>query len=95
MARHITDELDLYLRVEKMIPKHLKAMGFDVDDIVESCECDEIDGGDGYDPCYWVYLKDGFITENGCGSHTIHEDTLADIKAQMSCVKYVEADLKR
>ena len=89
MARRITDNFELYLKVEKMIPKHLKDMGFGVDDIVEDCECDEIDGGDGYDPCYWVYLRDGFITEYGCGCRTIHEDTLKEVRLQMSMIKYV------
>lgn len=29
---------------------------------------------------YWVYLRSGFRAEGGRGCHTIHEDTIKEIK---------------
>lgn len=87
MAGRIANENVLFERVSKMIPKNLIKKGYDANDIIESVECDEIDGGEsGYEPSYWVYLNDGFITENGCGCHTLHEDTLRELKVMMSTI---------
>ncbi|HKM08489.1 MAG TPA: hypothetical protein VJ869_16140 [Sphaerochaeta sp.] len=36
-----------------------------------------------YGAGYWVYLHEGFLTERGCGCHTIHEDTIADVLSQL------------
>ena len=83
MSRQV-DEATLWERLNKMIPKSLKDKGYTIVDIVEDVECDDIDGGDGYDPSYWVYLNDGFVSEHGMGSHTLHEDTLKELKKQMS-----------
>jgi len=49
-------------KIEKM---GLKAM-------VKLAEKDEFGNG------YWVYLRDGALTENGYGCQTIHEMTVAE-----------------
>ena len=42
---------------------------------------------------YWVYLKKHYISELGCGSHTIHEFSIKRLKEELSRVVYVEEDL--
>lgn len=37
---------------------------------------------EGKDSGYWVYLNNGFLSENGHGSHTIHEYNQTDLFAQ-------------
>lgn len=76
MAR-ITSEKVLKDRVVKMLPKGVPASA------IESVECDPYDGENG-GPSYWVYLHDGWRCEDG---HTIHEDTLADLKPMVRSIE--------
>ena len=71
MAR-ITSERVLMDRVLKMLPKGVPASA------IESVECDPYDGDNG-GGSYWVYLHDGWICPT-MGCHTIHEDTLAELR---------------
>lgn len=34
---------------------------------------------EGKDSGYWLYLQSGYVSENGCGSQTIHEYSKASI----------------
>ena len=74
MAR-ITDEKTLLARVLKMLPKGIPASA------IESVECDPYDGLNG-GGSYWVYLANGYWCPT-MGCHTIHEDTLADLKPML------------
>jgi len=71
MAR-ITDERILLDRVIKMLPKGIPA------EAIHGVECDPYDGTDG-GGSYWVYLADGYWNPT-MGCHTIHEDTLAELR---------------
>lgn len=71
MAR-ITDPAILRARAEKMLPKGIPASA------IESVECDPEDGSNG-GGSYWIYLANGYWNPT-MGCHTIHEDTLADLK---------------
>lgn len=84
MARRITDEKVLMERVIKMLPKGIPATA------IESVECDPWDGLNG-GGSYWVYLHDGYIA-TGMGCHTIHEDTLADLKGEIAGIEVWEDD---
>lgn len=78
MARRITDDNILMERVLKMLPKGVPA------EAIDDVECDPYDGGDdGCQPSYWVYLSAGWICPT-MGCHTIHEDTLKDIRSMVS-----------
>ena len=68
-------------RVIKMLPKGIPA------DAISGVECDPYDSvNKDFGPSYWVYLKAGWrCEETEC--HTIHEDTLADIKAAIKTVR--------
>ena len=70
--RHITDPDILMQRVLKMLPKDVPP------EAINSVECDPWDGVDG-GPSYWVYLNDGWVSPD-MGCHTIHEDTLKELK---------------
>ena len=73
MPRHITDENILMQRARAMLPRGSP------DEAIEAVECDPYDGENG-GPSYWVYTAPGWlVTDMGC--HTIHEDTLAKLKA--------------
>ena len=66
-------------RVVKMLPKGVPA------EAIESVECDPYDGENG-GGSYWVYLNDGWIcVPMGC--HTIHEDTLAELKPMVQSIE--------
>ena len=81
MERRITDERILMKHVIKMLPKGIP------EEAIESVECDPMDGGpDMEDPSYWVYLSEGYICPL-MECHTIHEDTLADLKIYVGSVK--------
>lgn len=84
MARRITDERVLMKRVVKMLPKGIPASA------IESVECDPWDGLNG-GGSYWVYLNDGYIA-TGTGCHTIHEDTLTDLKGEIAGIEVWEDD---
>ncbi len=81
MPRRITDESILMQRVIKMLPKGIPA------EAIDDVECDPMDGGDDMNsPSYWVYLKAGYrcyLTD----CHTIHEDTLKDLKPYLESVE--------
>ena len=79
MARRITDEAVLLARVVKMLPKGIPASA------IRDVECDPTDGENG-GPSYWVILAPGYICMI-MECHTIHEDTLAQLKEML---KYVE-----
>lgn len=82
MAR-ITDEKILLERAKKFLPKGIPETA------IESVECDPWDGSNG--GSYWVYLNDGYIcTDMEC--HTIHEDTLAEIRETMKSIEVWEDD---
>lgn len=72
MSRHITDETILMQRVLKMLPKGIPA------EAINSVECDPYDGENG-GPSYWVYLSNGYWCPT-MGCHTIHEDTLSELR---------------
>lgn len=38
---------------------------------------------EGKDDGYWIYLNNGFLSENGYGSHTIHEYSQTDVFPQL------------
>lgn len=83
MAR-ITDEKTLLARVVKMLPKGIPASA------IESVECDLYDGLSG-GGSYWVYLANGYICP--CmGCHTIHEDTLAELKPMVKSIEIWKDD---
>lgn len=71
----IRDESILMERVIKMLPKGVPASA------IESVECDPYDGENG-GGSYWVYLNDGWIC-NAMECHTIHEDTLKELKVMV------------
>ena len=80
MAR-IKTEKELLDRVLKMLPAGIPA------EAIAGVEIDNIAGWNGY----WVYLHDGYISpEMDC--HTIHEDTLAELKALVSNIEVWEDD---
>lgn len=75
----ITNENILKEKVIHMLPKHLKGKN-----VINSVEIDYGYNGDSPDGIsYWVYINDGYRTENGYGWHTIHEDTIIDIKKEL------------
>lgn len=76
MARRITSEAILMERVVRMLPKGIPTTA------IESVECDPWDGENG-GPSYWVYLAPGYICPS-MGCHTIHEDTLRELKWMVS-----------
>ena len=82
MAR-ITSEAVLMERVKKMLPKGVPASA------IESVECDPYDGENG--GSYWVYLHDGWMA-TGTGCHTIHEDTLAELRSEVRNIERWEDD---
>ncbi len=84
MARRITSESVLMERVVKMLPKNVPARA------IKSVECDPWDGANG-GGSYWVYLNDGWIC-NCMGCHTIHEDTLAELKVMVQDISSWPAD---
>lgn len=75
----ITSEKVLMDRVLKMLPKGIPA------EAIDSVECDPFNGLNG-GGSYWVYLKEGYICPT-MGCHTIHEDTLAELKLMLAEVK--------
>lgn len=75
MSRRITDEKVLLNRVIKMLPNGIPVSA------IESVECDPYNGENG-GGSYWVYLHDGYIAA-GMGCHTIHEDTLSQLKEEV------------
>ncbi len=84
MSRRITDERILMERIIKMLPKDIPSSA------IESVECDPYDGSNG-GGSYWVYLHDGYIcTATDC--HTLHEDTLAELKYAVQCIERWEND---
>ena len=75
----ITSEKILMERVVKMLPKGIPAS------CIESVECDPYDGANG-GGSYWVYLNDGWrCVLMDC--HTIHEDTLKDLKEMVRSIE--------
>lgn len=82
MAR-ITSEEILLDRAIKMLPKGVPA------EAIKSVECDPWDGSDG-GGSYWVYLSDGWRCSDYC--HTIHEDTLAELRQEMKWIERWEDD---
>ena len=79
-SRWISNERVLMDRVIKMLPKSVPP------EAISSVECDPQDGGpDGFGPSYWIILRPGWMcTESEC--HTIHEDTLGDLKRMLNQV---------
>lgn len=74
MMARINTTAELKQKVLQILPKNIPA---------EAIESVEIDNWDMYGR-YWVYLNDGWQFEN---THTIHENSLAEIK---KCLKMVE-----
>lgn len=82
MAR-ITSEKVLLQRVMKMLPKGVPA------EAIESVECDPYNGSNG--GSYWVYLNAGWRSpDDYC--HTIHEDTLDEIRQMVRGIERWEDD---
>ena len=70
-------------RVIKMLPKNVPA------EAIEDVECDPYDGDNG--GSYWVYLKAGWKSpDDWC--HTIHEDTLAELRYMVKGIERWEDD---
>lgn len=70
----ITEET-LLKRAMEFLPKAVPA------EAIQSVEVDDWGNSDRADGIsYWVYLSDGFRAEKGRGCHTIHEDTLSELK---------------
>ena len=83
MAR-ITDESILMDRVVKMLPKGVPS------DAIASVECDPYDGANG-GGSYWVYLDAGWrCVLTDC--HTIHEDTLREVRPMLKSVERWDDD---
>lgn len=84
MSRQIS-EFELARRVRKWLPKGIPA------EAIEDVECDPYDSVrvDG-SYSYWVHLAPGYIAP-GLGCHTIHEDTLAEVKYE---VQHIYVDYK-
>ncbi len=81
MAKRITDERVLKERVIKMLPKGAPA------DAIAAVECDPYDSvNKDFGPSYWVYLNAGWICPEMEG-HTIHEDTLSDLRPMLKQVR--------
>lgn len=77
MAKRITNTKELQERCTKMLPKGIPA------EAIASVEYDEYNaGGTG---AYWVYLVAGY--QDGTQCHTIHEDTLAELKRALHDVE--------
>lgn len=75
----IKTEKELMERVISMLPRQLKGK-----DVIHDVEIDPYNNGDSPDGIsYWIYINDGYRTENGRGCHTIHEDTLTEIKREL------------
>ena len=76
MARHIKDKMTLWKRAEAMLPAGIPETA------IADVEIDDICEWNGY----WVYLEIGYIcAEMEC--HTIHEDTLKDLRYMLSHVE--------
>ena len=77
MARRLND-CELIERAKGMLPKGIPSSA------VISVDSDLYDGEDG-GASYWVYLDYGYqCTLTGC--HTIHDDTLKDLKVSLKHV---------
>ena len=79
MARRITSEADLMARAKKMLPKGIPETA------IHSVECDPTDGENG-GPSYWVNLSPGYWNPT-MGCHTIHEDTLQELRSMLKDVE--------
>lgn len=72
-----------YARLWEVVEKALPA-GVPLE-AINDVECDPYDGEcGGYS--YWVYLNDGWISPT-MGCHTIHEDTLENIREMVAEVE--------
>ena len=74
----IVSERALMDRVLKMLPNRIPAIA------IRSVECDSCDGDNG--GSYWVNLAAGWIC-NSTGCHTIHEDTLKDLRVMVRDIR--------
>ena len=81
--RFIWDEAVLLERAISYLPKGIPA------EAIHYVECDPCDGEFG-GPSYWVCLREGYICAD-MGCHTIHEDTLKQLRQVMKSI-YREED---
>ena len=84
MGRRITNENVLMERVLDMLPAGVP------NEAIEGVECDPYDGANG-GGSYWVYLNDGWICPH-MECHTIHEDTLADLRPMVKSIERWDDD---
>ena len=82
MARRINNEITLMERAVEMLPAGIPAEA--VAEVEIEYSCGEFNG-------YWIYLKAGYICI-AMDCHTIHEDTLADLRSMMATVERWDDD---
>ena len=84
--RRLTSEDDLLARAREMLPKRIPR------EAITSVEIDYCTPWAPSGVSYWVYLRSGFVTENGAGCHKLHEDTLRELKDAMRDIVYKPDD---
>lgn len=87
MGKRINSREELWERAAAMLPKGIPAEA--IGDVEIDYEYDAV--GRRCFNGYWIYLAAGFICKD-MECHTIHEDTLAEIKEKMESVDVWEDD---